>query len=73
VHAENVDVRIFGDAFLDVGVEPDSQLLAFLLGLGEVNYFRALGFRHYRITSVGVARWIFAPWNRPRNVPNILF
>lgn len=46
MHTENVDIGVFGDAFLDVGVEADCQLFALFLGLGKVNYFRALGLRH---------------------------
>lgn len=46
MHAEDVDVEVFGDAFLDVGVEPDGELFAFLGGLGHVHHFGALGLGH---------------------------
>lgn len=46
VHAEDVEVGVLVDAFLDVGVEPQSKLFIFLLRLGGMHDFCALGFRH---------------------------
>lgn len=42
VDAEDVEVGVLRDAFLDVGVEAERQLFAFLLGLGGVHNFGAL-------------------------------
>ena len=44
--AEDVDVGVFGDAFLDVGVELEGQFFAFLGRFGHVHRFGALGFGH---------------------------
>ena len=46
VDAEDVDVGVFGDAFLDVGVKFDGELFAFLGGFGSVHHFGTLGFGH---------------------------
>ena len=46
VDAEDVDVGVLGDACLDVGVEFDGELFAFLGGFGHMHRFGALGFRH---------------------------
>lgn len=46
VDAEDVQIRVFGDAFAHVGVELQRQFFAFSRGLGEVHDFGALGFRH---------------------------
>ena len=46
MNAEDVDVGVLGDACLDVGVEFDGELFAFLGGFGHVHRFGALGFRH---------------------------
>lgn len=46
VHTEDVDEGIFRNAFADVGVEPQRQLLAFLRSLGEVHDLGTFGFRH---------------------------
>ena len=46
MHAEDVDVGVFRDAFLDVGVEFQGQFFAFFCDLGHVHHFGALGFRH---------------------------
>ena len=46
VDAEDVDVGVLGDAFLDVGVELEGEFFALLGGLGHVHHFGALGFRH---------------------------
>ena len=42
VHAEDVDVWVFGDAFLDVGVEFEGEFFALFGGLGHVHHFGAL-------------------------------
>ena len=42
MYAEDVDVGIFGDAFLDVGVELYGEFFAFLRGFGHVHHFGAL-------------------------------
>ena len=34
MHAEDVDVGVSRDAFLDVGVEAEGEFFAFFLGLG---------------------------------------
>ena len=34
VDAEDVNVWVFGDAFLNVGVETEGEFFAFLLGFG---------------------------------------
>ena len=47
VDAEDVDVGVEGDAFLDVGVEAESQFFAFFLRFGDVDDFCAFGFRHF--------------------------
>ena len=47
VDAEDVDVGVEGDAFLDVGVEAEGQFFAFFLRFGEVDYFCAFRFRHF--------------------------
>ena len=44
--AEDVDVGVFGDAFLDVGVEFEGEFFAFLGRFGHVHHFGALGFGH---------------------------
>ena len=44
--AEDVDVGVFGDAFLDVGVEFDGQFFALFGCFGHVHHFGALGFGH---------------------------
>lgn len=44
--AEDVEVRILVDAFLDVGVEAKPEFFVFLLRFGGVDYFCALGFWH---------------------------
>ena len=46
VDAEDVDVGVLGDAFLDVGVELEGEFFALLSGLGHVHHFGALGFGH---------------------------
>lgn len=46
VHAEDVEVGVLLDAFLDVGVEAQSEFFIFLLRLGGVDDFGALGFGH---------------------------
>ena len=46
VDAEDVDVRVLGDAFLDVGVEFEGEFFALFGGLGHVHHFGALGFGH---------------------------
>lgn len=46
VDAEDVDVGVLGDAFLDVGVELECELFALLGGLRHMHHFGALGFRH---------------------------
>ena len=46
VHAEDVDVGVFGNAFLDVGVEFQGELFALFGGFGEVHDFGPLGFGH---------------------------
>ena len=48
VDAEDVDVGVFGDAFLDVGVEFDGQFFALSSRLRHVHHFGALGFGHRR-------------------------
>lgn len=52
VDAEDVEVGVLRDAFLDVGVKAERELFAFLLGLGCVNDFGALRLRHYGYSSV---------------------
>ena len=42
VHAEDVDVGVFGDAFLDVGVELEGEFFALLGCLGHMHHFGAL-------------------------------
>lgn len=42
VDAEDVEVGVLRDAFLDVGIKAERQLFAFLLGLGGVHNFGAL-------------------------------
>ena len=44
--AEDVDVGVFGDACLDVGVKSDGEFFAFFAGLGHVHRFGAFGFGH---------------------------
>ena len=44
--AEDVDVGVLGDAFLDVSVELEGKFFALLGGLGHVHHFGALGFGH---------------------------
>ena len=44
--AEDVDVGVFGDAFLDVGVELEGEFFALLGGFGHVHHLGALGFGH---------------------------
>lgn len=44
--AEDVDVWVFGDAFLDVGVEFDGEFFALFGGFGHVHHFGAFGFGH---------------------------
>lgn len=44
--AEDVDVGVFGDAFLDVGVEFDGEFFALFGGSGRVHHFGTLGFGH---------------------------
>ena len=46
VDREDVDVAVFGDAFLDVGVEFEGQLFAFFGRFGEVHDFCAFRFGH---------------------------
>ena len=47
VDAEDVDVGVEGDAFLDVGVEAEGQFFAFFLCFGEMDDFCAFRFRHF--------------------------
>ncbi len=42
VYAEDVDVGVFGDAFLDVGVELHGEFFALFGGFGNVHHFGAL-------------------------------
>ena len=54
--AEDVDVGVLGDAFLDVGVELESEFFALFGGLGHMHHFGALGFGHReRVVFVLVA------------------
>ena len=46
MHAEDVEVGVLLDAFLDVGVEAEGKFFAFLLGFGGVHYLCTLGFGH---------------------------
>ena len=46
VDAENVDVGVLGDAFLNIGVELEGEFFTLLGGLGHVHHFGALGFGH---------------------------
>ena len=46
VDAEDVDVGVLGDGFLDVGVEFEGEFFALLGGLGHVHHFGALGLGH---------------------------
>ena len=46
VHAEDVEVGVLLDAFLDVGVETQSEFFVFFLRLRGVDDFGALGFGH---------------------------
>lgn len=48
VDAEDVDVGVEGDAFLDVGVEAEGQFFALFLRFGEMDDLCAFGFRHFR-------------------------
>ena len=54
MHAEDVDVRVPGDAFLDVGVEFQGEFLALFRGLGHVHHLCALGFGHRGRRFVGL-------------------
>lgn len=58
MYAEDVDVWIFGDAFLDVGVEFDGELFASFGGFGRVHHFCTLGFGHCerRVSWCGMQR-----------------
>ena len=49
VHAEDVDVRVLGNACLDVGVELEGELFALFCGAGEVDDFCAFGFWHFGV------------------------
>lgn len=42
VHAEDVDVRVLGNAFLDRSVKSQREIFALLRRLGEVDDFGAL-------------------------------
>ena len=46
VDAEDVDVGVEGNTFLDVGVQAEGQFFPFLLGFGEVYNFCTFGLGH---------------------------
>lgn len=56
VDAEDVDVGVLRDAFLDVGVEADGQFFALFVRFGKVHHSCALGFGHFGGFAGGVWR-----------------